>query len=512
MKNFLNPMKTGINKILSGTCICFFIVVANVFSNSITNVTVANVTPSTFTVIWQAPESVPSIDVYSDANGSTNLQGEIGVEFFPVHTGSPLSQNDYLRRNSKSMIRQRMQKSGIYAVRIHNCKPDTSYYFKISSTVTNNNQTMVYPPTGLIEVKTPKTNSFVLDARQLVVNIPGSNTLGRVLILSHEQAMYPLAAIVGDGCPTTNAVFNVCDLFALSGGNFSPDGSQQFKITMLADNESYEEEFVLNFTNAFSVANSSAVTFAAGYEQTVLEIGNALVSSGSSAMIPISIETTVPLTNIQFTIQFSPSDLILNPSFASLSPLIDATNARITQPQTGIWSVSLPVKSGQSISGLITNIAIINFSTPSGISSTIVSPMVTEIFAFKANGSLVDYNYAKVGKIVIISSQPVLEAGLTRTGERMLSIYGASGATYQIQSTTRISTQTVWKSETQISLVNTNFALIPLPSTNQIIFYRAVELSTDRFESSVSEKEKIRVKNETKPIKILPALPYNFGN
>ncbi|MGC9037027.1 MAG: hypothetical protein ACP5K7_14500 [Verrucomicrobiia bacterium] len=506
LKELRKPKSEKVTRAICVAVLFFAIGIAR--ADSITNVVVANVTPSMFTVIWRAPQSVPGLNVYADANGNTNLQGEVGIEYFPLHTGSPSAVNAYFRRESKTQIRQRIEQSGYYIVRVLNCKPDTTYYFNISARLTNG-QTIVYPPNGLLSVKTAKTNSFLLDSRQLIVNIPGTNTLGRVLTLSHTNAAYPLVAVVGDGCPSNNAVFNLGELFAVAGGNFSPDGSQQFVVSLLGDGEEVVQEFAIDFTNAFSVASLSGLTISGGYEQLVVDISQTIVNSGQSGSIRLSIETTTPLTNLQIAVQM-PSGLLLNPAFGSVSPLIDNTSAA-RQAQNGVWTVKLPVKSGSVLSGVMADVATINFSAASGLSSTIITPVVSDIQGTKTNGGFVANVFARVGRIVIVGQQPVLEARLGADGSRRLIIYGTSGATYQIQSTTVLETPQGWGVVAEVTITNSTPTIIPLTYQNeQAIFYRALEISPIKIGSSISDSSNssITEKNKSQPVKVLPKIQY----
>ncbi|MGC8743840.1 MAG: hypothetical protein ACP5T0_08180 [Verrucomicrobiia bacterium] len=505
-------MKRPVNRMMRAAIGSMMLVwsIAPAWGESITNVVVANVTPSMFTVIWRAPQSAPGINVYADQNGSANLQGEVGIEYFPLHTGSPSAANAYFRRESKTQIRQRIEQSGYYIVRVLNCKPDTTYYFNIISRMTNG-QTLVYPQNGLLSVRTAKTNSFLLDSRLLVVNIPGTNAMGRVLTLLHTNAAYPLAAVAGDGCPSNNVVFNLGELFAITGGNFSPEGEQQFVVSVLGDGDSVVQEFALDFTNGFSVATVSGLTVGTGYEQVTVELSQAIVRSGQNGSIQISVETTAPVTNLQVTVQL-PQGMLMNPALGSLSPLIDDAAATIAT-QNGNWIVKLPLKPGLNLNGEVKNIAAVNFLVGSGLPSTIIVPVISGIQASKTNGQYVANTYALVGKIIIVGAQPVLEATLSGDGGRRLILYGANNATYQIQSTTVLGLSQNWAVVAEITITNTGSAIIPITYQNEnAIFYRALEISGSKIGESISGDAQIsnKEKAESKAVKVLPRASYKI--
>src|SRR5436190_23328123 len=75
---------------------------------SISNVTVVNVTPGSFSVLWRSSSGTdPGISIFSNAAGTASLIGQLGVEVFPLHTGSPEAGNGYERRQSKSAIQSK---------------------------------------------------------------------------------------------------------------------------------------------------------------------------------------------------------------------------------------------------------------------------------------------------------------------------------------------------------------------------------------------------------------------
>ena len=76
--------------------------------NSQTNIITANVTPSSFTVIWRGlAGATPDIRVFADEAGTQSLEGPLGVEPYPVHTGYAGATNRYEKRLSKTWLRRR---------------------------------------------------------------------------------------------------------------------------------------------------------------------------------------------------------------------------------------------------------------------------------------------------------------------------------------------------------------------------------------------------------------------
>ncbi|MGH7952573.1 MAG: hypothetical protein ACREFE_11740, partial [Limisphaerales bacterium] len=159
----------------------------------ITNVTIANVTPTGFSIIWRATNSTPSIAVFADSGGTINLAGQLGVEAFPLHTGNPDLAAGYQRRMDSTTIRQKTQSLGLMMMRVSDCQPNTTYYFRLTSTPTSG-APEVYPVSGpLPSVTTEAENTFVANDQVIILNIPDPESEGSIVLLTHTNAAYPLA-------------------------------------------------------------------------------------------------------------------------------------------------------------------------------------------------------------------------------------------------------------------------------------------------------------------------------
>ena len=84
----------------------------------ITNVLPVNVTPTSFSILWRAFNSTPSIAVYADAAGITNLSGQLGVEAFPLRTGNPELAAGYDRRQNQRALQRKTQSLGYELIRV----------------------------------------------------------------------------------------------------------------------------------------------------------------------------------------------------------------------------------------------------------------------------------------------------------------------------------------------------------------------------------------------------------
>ena len=144
-------------------------------SPAITNVSVVNITSASFSVVWITSTNSlpPGISVFADANGVTNLAGQVGIEYYPLHTGAPDATNAYDRRLSRRVLQQKTAAQGLAMVRVSGCLPHRSYFFRLQETDSTGGQT-VWPPSGpLPSAMTAQETGFVIQSRQLSFSLPG---------------------------------------------------------------------------------------------------------------------------------------------------------------------------------------------------------------------------------------------------------------------------------------------------------------------------------------------------
>src|SRR6266496_4389527 len=80
---------------------------------TIANVYVVNITPSSFSVVCAASPGITTLSVFADPAGVTNLAGQVGLEFYPTHSGDPSLTDSYARRLSQTILRQKTISQGL---------------------------------------------------------------------------------------------------------------------------------------------------------------------------------------------------------------------------------------------------------------------------------------------------------------------------------------------------------------------------------------------------------------
>ena len=447
-------------------------------AQALTNFTVVNVTPTSFSVIWHATNAAPSIAVFADAGGVTNLAGQVGVEAFPLRTGNPDLAAGYQRRVDAATVRARTQSFGLMMVRVTSCHPSTTYYFRLIATPTNG-APQVYPTSGpLPAVTTAVENSFVANDQVIILNAPDPNSEGEIVLLTHTNAAYPLAAVVGDGVGTNQVFFNVSDLFAAAGtGNFTPLGDQNFNLDILGANYAdVSQAYTLTFTADFATALTTTVSV--DTEFLALNVGTAVVRAGQSNAVSIVGNANTNLASIDLKLQV-PSGRLTNVVLQSLSPQLDPVATSISGQNGSAWQLHFAAPSGQTIVPGTNVLAQLSFTAVSNQTSAFVPLQVTELDGTRSDTTLLAHTFAQSGRVVVIANQPLVEAGFAPDNSRQLTLYGKAWMSYAIQYSTNLSNPNGWKQLRYFAQTNMVTTLTGLGVPGPGVYYRALEFTPD---------------------------------
>jgi len=446
-------------------------------AGSITDVKVVNVTPSGFSVVWRSVNTTPSLAVFADAGGATNLTGQLGIEAFPVRTGNPDLAAGYPRRTDVATLKQLTSGLGLMFMRVSGCQPNTAYHFQLTSTPTNGTPE-VYPATGpLPTVVTPTENSFVTNDQMLILDVPIPNGRGSIVLLSHTNAAYALASVVGDGVGTNQAFFNVNDLFALANtGNFTPLGDQHFTLNVLAPGQTdLSQSYTLTFTADLATALATQISL--NTDLLALQVGSAVLRAGQSGTVPLTGSVNTNLTSIDLTLQIPPGYLT-NLALQSLAPTLNPAASTLVLQGGSTWQLHLGAISGQTFIGsnLLAQIA---FTAVSNLGSAFVPLQVTVLNAIKSDATAITRKLAQSGRVVVIANEPLLEAGFAADGSRQLTLFGKAPMSYAVEYNTNLLNPGGW---THVQhFVQTNMVTLVgglgVPSPN--MFYRALEFAPD---------------------------------
>ena len=87
-----------------------------------------------------------------------------------------------------------------------------------------------------------------------------------------------------------------------------------------------------------------------------------------------------------------------------------------------------------------TNVGLLSFAALTNQSSAFVPLLIGNVSGWKPDNGLTASAFGQPGRVVIIGKQSLLEAALVTNGQRMLTLYGNPGASYQMGYTTNLLT------------------------------------------------------------------------
>ena len=443
---------------------------------NISNVATVNITPSSFSLVWFGSSTnkspgTPSISVFADSAGLSNLAGQLGITFFPLHTGNPALTNSYDRRLNQAVLRQKTSSQGLVEVQVSGCAPNTTYYYQLQETDTKGHLT-IWPSAGpLPAVTTATANDFVIQSLQLVLDMPGPDPSGSIVILSCSNSPSLLAAVVGDGVGSNQVYFDLCDLLAVSGAtNFLPMGTQQFTAAVLGASNSVAQTYSLEFSTNFVVGASAQFSLGSS---VALTLGSSAVLAGQGGSIPITLQATAFLTDFSFNLSL-PTNRFSSLSLQALLPQVASASLRPVGPNT--LQVAFGAGPGQSFLGN-QQIAQLSFVTASNQTSAFVPLTPQSLQGTNSDASVVSQTVAHPGRVVIVGQQSLLEALGTPGGARSLALYGRPGASYQIQYSTDLSKAANWTGLMRVPMTSI-MEVFPLSSSPPTAFYRAYEFTS----------------------------------
>ncbi len=444
---------------------------------TITNVSVVNVTPTGFSILWRtAANSTPSVEVFTSSAGTNSLAGQLAIEAFPLHTGNPDAATPYDRRLSLALVRQKTAGAGLMLVKVLGCRPGTSYFYRLSSTPPAG-AIATYPESGLLpSVTTERENSFVMDDQQLIIDVPGVDTMGRVVTLTHSNANFAIAAVVGDGVGTNQVFFNANDLFALSGtGNIAPSGPQVFTAKVLGPNSGETvAQFFLSFSNALQVGRANFNSI--GTEFLALSLGSTVLRTGQTSSVPIGFSSSVGLSDFSIELGLK-ADYLTNLTLLGAASEIDPATISFSPQTNGVTLLKFKTLGGQLLLGT-KSIGQFGFTSIPGKPSAFVPLKIQQMVVRKPDNSVVGNLTAQSGRAVLIGNESLLEMTYTN-GSRGLMLYAKPNSAYALEYATNLSNPTIWMRLPPVIVTSmvTPLSGVSLPQGQ--LYYRALETFAD---------------------------------
>jgi hypothetical protein len=197
-------------------------------------------------------------------------------------------------------------------------------------------------------------------------------------------------------------------------------------------------------------------------------LGHGIALAGQSASVPIVIFTTIPATNVSFTVQVPEGRLTGFTLPTAASPL---ASARIQALGGNRYQVQLGTLPGVSLSGERI-VSQLTFQSVANQSSAFVPLFLSNVAAIQSNGSPLPRALGQPGRVVYLGREPLLE--MVESAQQVdLTIYG-SGDTYSIESTPSLAPGFQWTPFWSGVLID-YMDVIPVDPTEESQFFRAIQ-------------------------------------
>ncbi len=222
---------------------------------------IVDVTPFDFSVVWYADQvSQPGIQIFEDQAGTIDITSDFEVSRYPLQGLTPDLASRYEYQQSRQAFTSAMNTQGLMQIKVHGLQPGQTYYFKLHSD--SDTDSGVWPVVDTAAVTMAQENAFVIDARQLIINLNFTDAAGWPVMVSTTGAAYPVSALIEDGAAAGQAVVNIANLFAFDGVNWSSDVTETLLIEVLkGSGEIVTSNVDVNLNTLFTVASNQAVDF-----------------------------------------------------------------------------------------------------------------------------------------------------------------------------------------------------------------------------------------------------------
>jgi len=217
-----------------------------------------------------------------------------------------------------------------------------------------------------------------------------------------------------------------------------------------------------------SASNTLTVVVGQYVEAT---LGSALVEAGSAGSVPLTIDASTPITNVNFVLFVSASGLT---NFSLAAPAPPLASATLQQTSPDVFQVSLQTLSGQTLSGSQT-VSALNFVAPSNASSAFVRLQITNLFAIPN----LPRRLSNEGRVTLVNVEPLLVAQLTSGGIRDLTLLGKPGLSYQLQYSSDLSVQNNWRDWIRVPMTNSSQLIEAINPGTPNVFFRAYEFTAN---------------------------------
>jgi RHS repeat-associated protein len=187
-------------------------------------------------------------------------------------------------------------------------------------------------------------------------------------------------------------------------------------------------------TDSYTIPLSNSVSFIVSVSECLqVSVGSTVMQVGTTSSVPISVISTLDLTNLNLTLAY-PTNRFANWVFSVSNNAIVKTFVQTMDPSQTVFN--LAANSGSTFNGP-SILGSVSFEALPG-SSAFVPLSPVDIAGSKIDGNLVGNSSGQWGRVVVIGAEPLVEGWMGSNSSRMLTVYGNPGTNYQSMFTTNL--------------------------------------------------------------------------
>jgi len=234
----------------------------------------------------------------------------------------------------------------------------------------------------------------------------------------------------------------VTTLAGFAGSLGSEDGTGSFA------RFNYPEGVVVDSADNIYVADTASSTIRKGFPRIQAGIGSTVVQVGQDSALPVTLLSSVGITNLSFTLACS-GNRLTNWTITSTNPCVETTTLQTvgsSQP-----SFTFGIQAGQTFQSP-TLLGTIGFTALPG-DSAFLPVAATNIIGINSDFGQMANITSLSGQVVAVGLHPLLAASLDTNSTRILNIYGNPGSNYQVAFSTNLASPN-WQPAGSVLMTN----------------------------------------------------------
>lgn len=166
------------------------------------NPTVGNVRTTGFALCWETTEPAePGLRIFTNAAGTEEITAEVLIDYQSLTSERREVGSTSISRAATRQLQSAMDARNLVLTQVSGLQPDTPYWVR-AQTLDSSGE--VFNQSPLLPLTTPARAAFIVESRQLIVDLSGVGLLlgdlsGVVVRLSNPDSPYPLFAVLNDG-------------------------------------------------------------------------------------------------------------------------------------------------------------------------------------------------------------------------------------------------------------------------------------------------------------------------